>query len=72
MKVWTNRIKRLALAFGIDHIVIDRNRPTDPARSVYCSNTAITRGKPAITVESGYWGPPTPHAWTRSPMASAA
>ncbi len=49
-------IHRLVLAFGIDHIVIDRNRPTDPARSVYCSNTAITRGKPAITVESGYLG----------------
>jgi predicted deacylase len=49
-------IERLALAFGIDHIVIDRGRPTDPARSVYCSNTAITRGKPAITVESGYLG----------------
>ena len=49
-------ISRLALAFGIDHIVVDRNRPTDPARSLYCSNTAITRGKPAITVESGYLG----------------
>ncbi len=49
-------IERIALAFGIDHIVIDRSRPTDPARSVYCSNTAITRGKPAITVESGYLG----------------
>ena len=49
-------IERIALAFGIDHIVIDRSRPTDPARSVYCSNTAITRGKAAITVESGYLG----------------
>jgi hypothetical protein len=49
-------IERIALAFGIDHIVIDRSRPTDPARSIYCSNTAITRGKPAITVESGYLG----------------
>lgn len=49
-------IARLALAFGIDHIVVDHNRPTDPARSVYCSTTAITRGKPAITVESGYLG----------------
>lgn len=49
-------IERIALAFGIDHLVIDRSRPTDPARSVYCSNTAITRGKPAITVESGYLG----------------
>lgn len=50
------KIERLALAFGIDHIVVDRNRPADPGRSVYCSNTAITRGKPAITVESGYLG----------------
>jgi predicted deacylase len=49
-------IERIALAFGIDRIVIDRSRPTDPAHSVYCSNTAITRGKPALTVESGYLG----------------
>ena len=54
------RIARLALAFGIDHIVIDRSRPTDPARSIYCSNTAITRGKPAMTVESGYLGTSDP------------
>jgi len=50
------RIARLALAFGIDHIILDRGRPTDPARSVYCSNTAITRGKPAMTIESGQLG----------------
>ena len=49
-------IGRLALAFGIDHIILDRNRPTDPGRSIYCSSTAITRGKPAITIESGYLG----------------
>ena len=47
---------RLVLAFGIDHILVDRNRPTDPAHSVYCSTTAITRGKPAVTIESGYLG----------------
>jgi hypothetical protein len=47
---------RLALAFGIDHILVDRGRPKDAERSVYCSNTAITRGKPAITVESGSLG----------------
>jgi predicted deacylase len=46
--------RRLALASGFDHIVIDRGRPTDPAASVYLSNTAILRGKPALTVESGY------------------
>jgi uncharacterized protein len=49
-------IARLVLAFGVDHIVVDRGRPTDPARSVYCSTTAITRGKPAVTIESGYLG----------------
>jgi predicted deacylase len=49
-------IAQLVLAFGIDHIVVDRNRPTDPARSLYCSTTAITRGKPAVTIESGYLG----------------
>src|SRR5579872_564021 len=53
-------IARLALAFGIDHILVDRNRPTDPARSMYCSTTAITRGKPAMTVESGYLGTSDP------------
>jgi hypothetical protein len=46
----------MALAFGLDHIVIDRERPRDPARSVYTSNTAILRGKPAITTESGGLG----------------
>lgn len=46
--------RRLALASGFDHIVIDRGRPTDPAQSLYLSNTAILRGKPALTVESGF------------------
>ena len=49
-------IARLVMAFGIDHVVVDRDRPTDPARSLYCSTTAITRGKPAMTVESGSLG----------------
>jgi predicted deacylase len=50
------RSKQLALAFGLDHIVMDRERPRDPAASVYCSTTATTRGKPAITIESGGLG----------------
>ena len=45
--------KQMALAFGLDHIVVDRERPNDPSASVYLSNTAITRGKPALTIESG-------------------
>ena len=45
--------KGMALAFGLDHIVVDGSRPTDPAASVYLSNTAVTRGKPALTTETG-------------------
>jgi hypothetical protein len=47
--------KELALAFGLDHIVIDTERPNDAAASIYLANTAMTRGKPALTVESGGW-----------------
>jgi hypothetical protein len=52
----TQRSKEMALAFGLDHIVMDRERPADPNASVYCSTTATTRGKPAITTESGGLG----------------
>ncbi len=45
--------RALALAFGLDHIVIDSERPPDPAKSVYTANTAILRGRPAITTETG-------------------
>jgi hypothetical protein len=46
--------REMALAAGLDHIVIDRERPTEAGAAVYLSNTAILRGKPAITIESGY------------------
>lgn len=45
--------RQMALAFGLDHIVVDGARPTEPAASVYLSNTAVTRGKPALTTETG-------------------
>lgn len=48
--------RELVLAFGLDHIVVDRERPKDPAQSSYTANTATLRGKPAITVESGGMG----------------
>jgi len=48
--------KQMALAFGLDHIVIDTERPNDPQASVYTANTAITRGKPGITTETGQLG----------------
>ena len=50
------RGRQLALAFGMDHIVLDDARPTDPAASLYLANTAVTRGKPAMTIESGAMG----------------
>jgi predicted deacylase len=50
------RIAELVAHCAFDHIVIDRARPKDPAASLYCSNTAITRGKPAMTIESGFLG----------------
>jgi predicted deacylase len=48
--------RELALAYGLDHIVVDRGRPRDPARSAFTSNTAVLRGKPAVTTESGGMG----------------
>ncbi|MGH7480874.1 MAG: M14 family metallopeptidase [Longimicrobiales bacterium] len=50
--------REMALAWGNDHIVIDTERPRDPAASIYTQNTAHVRGKPAITTESGYLGLP--------------
>src|SRR4051812_48851115 len=38
------RTRDLALAFGLDHIVIDRGRPRDVNASMFCSNTAQVRG----------------------------
>lgn len=32
--------REMALAFGLDHIVIDRGRPRDVNATLYCSNTA--------------------------------
>ena len=48
--------RAMALAFGLDHIVKDSDRPLDAAASIYLSNTAITRGKPALTTETGGLG----------------
>jgi predicted deacylase len=48
--------KELNLAYGLDHIVIDHDRSKDVKDSRYTSMTAILRGKPAITTESGSLG----------------
>ena len=46
----------MVLAFGLDTIIISKDRPTDPKASRYLDNTAAVRGKPALTVEAGYAG----------------
>jgi predicted deacylase len=51
-----NAAREMVLAFGLDHIVVDRTRPTDPKKTLYTSTTAMVRGKPAITTESGGMG----------------
>jgi len=48
--------KGMVLAFGLDHIIVSTDRPTDPAASRYLENTATVRGKPSITAEAGHAG----------------
>lgn len=48
--------KELVLAFGLNYIIIEKDFPRDANASRYLSNTAMTRGKPAVTAEAGYSG----------------
>lgn len=48
--------KQMALAFGLDHIIISDDRPRDINATKYLDNTAAMGGKPTITVEAGYAG----------------
>jgi len=50
--------REMARAWGNYGIVVDTERPKDPAASVYTQNTAHLRGKPAITTENGFLGMP--------------
>ena len=54
--------RQLAVAFGLDHIVLDRATVTSPDESGYVDMTAISRGIPAITTETGQLGS-TESAW---------
>jgi predicted deacylase len=51
-----NLTRKMALAFGIPHIIIDETRSKDLRDSKYLGNTAVLLGKPAITTESGFLG----------------
>ena len=46
----------MVLAFGLDHIIIWRERPTDLVATRYLDNTASVHGKPSIVVEAGHAG----------------
>src|SRR5215472_12028901 len=48
--------KEMVLAFGLDHIIIWRDRSTDLSATRYLDNTSTARGKPSIVVEAGYAG----------------
>jgi predicted deacylase len=50
--------REMAQAWGNYGIVVDTERPKDPAASVYTQNTAHLRGKPSITTENGFLGLP--------------
>jgi predicted deacylase len=49
-------VRGMAIAFGIDHIVIDEGHLRSRDDSLYVDQTALTRGKPAITTETGQLG----------------
>lgn len=48
--------KQMVLAFGLDHIIIWSDRPTDINATRYLDNTASVHGKPSIVVEAGHAG----------------
>jgi hypothetical protein len=55
-KTLDQQSKDLALAFGIDKIIMDKTRTKDLSESKYLGNTAVLLLKPAITIESGCLG----------------
>ncbi len=55
------KIRDMALAFDIDHIVIDERAVSEPDRTVFTDMTALSRGIPAMTTEAGQLGSSDPH-----------
>lgn len=55
------KIKGLAVAFGLDHIVIDTAPQHASGPSLFTDQTALVRGIPAITTETGKSGSNDPH-----------
>ncbi|MDA0630692.1 MAG: succinylglutamate desuccinylase/aspartoacylase family protein [Proteobacteria bacterium] len=55
------RIEGLAVAFGLDHIVMDTGPQSATGPSLFTDQTAIERGIPAITTETGQSGSNDPY-----------
>lgn len=55
------KIQGMALAFGLDHIVMDEGPQTASGPSLFTDQTALVRGIPAITTETGQSGSNDPH-----------
>ena len=47
--------KEMVMAFGLDTIILSKDRPGDLNDSRYLETTASLRGKPSITAEAGRW-----------------
>ncbi|HXN63805.1 MAG TPA: succinylglutamate desuccinylase/aspartoacylase family protein [Candidatus Acidoferrales bacterium] len=48
--------REMALAFGLNYIIIQSDFPRDPNAAKYLVSDALTRGKPSIIAEAGYAG----------------
>lgn len=59
--VLDEKIRVMALAFGIDHIIIDERPVSAPEKSIYTDMTALSRGIPAMTTEAGQLGSTDEH-----------
>ena len=59
--VFDQKIKGMAVAFGLDHIVIDTGPQYASGPSLFSDQTALVRGIPAITTETGQSGSNDPH-----------
>ena len=59
--VFDNKIEGLAVAFGLDHIVMDTGPQHASGPSLFTDLTALERGIPAITTETGQSGSNAPY-----------
>ena len=59
--VFDSKIEGLAVAFGLDHIVMDTGPQNANGPSLFTDQTALERGIPAITTETGKSGSNAPY-----------